>query len=1343
MEERRKAPRKAAAPRSVSTNAKPGFMRTPSLYSTNKTSSSRSVRSASASAASKRPPVPPSGDAGKNEADALRLLLREREHQVNLLAELIAEKQLLISHEKTLEGRIGHYEEQLRALASLLESSVEGIKVEADKNGKAKLTSSGVKTKKEESAMDPISVGLFSVRNIMDDVHKLRYENIRLASELAKRDQELEKNRAELQQVLSDGAGCELKLESPCGQKESPMFDVLDGTTLFSKEMVSDMEWQLKEMREQQERTNNRLIVLQTEYSQVRETLREREEELLTTQRRERDAADASMESRKYEMCFAQWKDPSKLEVTRHYHRLVGDEWMELVEQRPEAVRSAFLRDASLELRAPYGFITVISMLPGPGIVTVEFDVRHPVVMSVEDVELQLMGCAYDELTKVLQQRDVPPEGQYNATQRLGDSGGDVSQSSEKIAYLEEQLRLAQKALKEQQRDHTDENEWVKKALDETEETVKATYAELQKQWGTEKDLRSQLQQSEELIKAHEQRIAGLMEKLLSLQGEAERGLGLTPRGSKMVEQEEGEGEDTCEAAGNSQAVVKQVGPTFTVSVGVKWGGKNQTRATTRMSLISELKTPDSRMQEVLCALVLAEAVLLTKAVPIKVSSLNFTEEGMTASVELQFHSGIDRAVLAEQPFSSKLCGYFLDDLQNMREDVQSLVEELACVNDTLAMADGGWRDDKRNEGKCEAISPTERVAHLIVKLAETQKVCIEQRRQRRLERTQFRMMEEERRSKELALQRATESLNEKSMALDTLRVEHELLQKKYASIKEVRSQQVLLLESMRLHRERERKSTETVPGSEVPEAPQEVMDYDILAALSKAYKEYDVLYERYKGTRQELLRLEKALSEKLSYSARQSEDESRMAVLIQKTETFAEERQVWAEKEKVLQSKLDSFAEELRHLQGEMARRGEWAEELMRRLVEEEDARGKLERLVKKLKTSAPSSRVASSNNPLIVTTNEEVQRLRSFCVDVLKLHLTEKEQSVGEIVTAMERQSASERNSSVSCVSSFDSEEVAHVIPPMNAAIRLLQRVLSVVGGNSIEPVVRNCEHRLHEDSANLTGHAAVESEMEKGGDACKADQSITSIDSGMQTQALARPPEISGRRFLSLGTPSRHAGFSPLGRRLEEQRKAQAGKPGTPHHPQLMACALAIVRLAEQLSSAAAHHKAKLSKEQSASDLSLVVEECSDDFVHRSRSQAISLVLVMRDNLHEALNALHAAVHSAVANPGAQTLRTVEDSIMYALRRFGQTAGEIFMPRELRDIEAKHGAAYFAPPIITKTNAAPCHTPKQEAPCSPFTTGLSQRNANMSVTSGEKVRSASREPDTYGTVCKQLFS
>ncbi|RNE99373.1 hypothetical protein TraAM80_08375 [Trypanosoma rangeli] len=1386
------------------------------------------------------------------EVMTLQMLLRERTEQVERFQALLSERRLLQRHDEALGKRMRQYEEQLVQLGLAVRELIP--------------TAKGEKGPAVDVADRGPSSPPISVREIMDGVYQLRYEKHRLEEALAKRERELDAVRAELQHAQGGDKVQELPLQTEVTGTNACCTTAPTQTAVEEEAGVS-LEHQLAEVREKLSCAEKKITVYQGECSTMRQVIREREKEVLELQRQHREAVGTRskqpVQVEEQQLFSSQWKNTKKLISSRHRSFFHGAEWLQILNEKPEAVRTAFLRDASLELCAPCGFISVVEMQAGSDFVAIEVEVRRPASLADDKVELILLQCRFTEMQRLLALRHEPKEGWDMVQAQLREAQSAMATKEREALELQERLQRVERLLAEHHDEREAEDRWMHEALDETEKTVMVMHKEVKEQREKEKRMEARLNSATELLEVREKEISELTVRLQTVTAEAERQEEraaerldeLRRRAStelRGVEEKRRQELSTLRQQHQQQLCkVAEIYRPVTHSLTLDC----DPHAREAMALLN------SKGSDILRALVLNEAAIAVNAIPRKVVSLTCTGNEFRAEVQLQVSTlALDEACVVEsvRHFRAPTATLFLQQwveakelVEDRNREIQRLTQELAAMSakaeeliarnaQLTSEAEVKLRKErehpcdteKRSTALAEEVSRIRealgmddtsqslpaRVARLGTAVAEAEQSREEHEKKCRVERVRvqssgqqlcgtenekhqmYRRLAERLRESKQDLERATE-------ALESLHGEHRQLLDRHASIQRLldRQEQALIeVQATRQHKlQLQRKGENHDPSKRVAGDTETAVEerHDVVAALHSAYAEYDEVYETLESCTRKWRKTEKLQRDKLQEREKEcNELRAQLAILQQELRRRQEEATTEAsdckhsevERDELLnriqsemqaltgrlakndalqretesakraleqqvarlQQQCDACEAERRQLQGastiletdraalekkvgklesEMQNRGQWAEEVMRRLVAEEDARRAAEKEVEALKRSYATThkRTGSSGGGIEESTRaatvQEVNRLRNFCIQTLRLPLTVKEQTISDVVAFLEQH----RGLVVE-----EQEKLAAALASMSEASVLLKQCMAATEGHK-EGVMRRMP---------TSGTSGKESAT---GDLRAFGRSLTYT--GVSGGAAARfglPPTLASRKFA---TPT------PL-TRLESSHKhlqRQSVKKTAPSVA-LASTAAEVVSLSQLLAGVVAqwrdnakqkvvgniavskkcsdpseasgrtqhvlpnaqqHQKGSRQRSDFENEVTTLNSNCSSDFLRRSRAHALCVALSVKDHLHDALATLQSVLHAfhkethtlsgRFAADSIHDLRMSEGCVMYALKRISQSADAIFSPKERREIEARRGAEYFSVPVgwhdddasAAYDQSPPFHTPKRQ--------------------------------------------
>lgn len=1315
-------------------NRSPTVTKSPSTPTDSRGVSAARMRSFSGSSVARaNPRIPQKDDSSREEVRALRLLLREREEQVELLHALLSEKQLLLNHNKAAEERLRQCDEQLGTLAAVL-----GLEMESQEKDNLPHT-----TRQAKGSELGTVKKMPSVRCILDRVQQLVYDKTHLESELDVKLQELEWAQTELEMLRGGTLSQKVSLKNDAGKCGS-LAQELESQLRVNAEL----ERTLADLKEKYIMSERILETLEKDHHQVSQVLHGKEKEVLELQRKERSVAAESSKRREYEIYHMQWKEPNNLITTHHRCHFRGDSWVGLLREKPQAMQAALLKDISLELRAPYGFITIATMESVSELVVFDVIIRHPVSLSEDDVELRLIGCSFDEMSLLLKQAENPKEGHDLVLHQLKLLQGTIVRKEEEIAALTKQLRTTKLSLEERQRQYDEENKLVHMALDETEETVKVTYSELKMRELREEELKLQLQQCSETILSRDQRIMELTAQLRELNSTVAEESGENARTRDATcsngpgDKHDGrsaEGRKKCvenESDGLCDTLVKIPSVKMHV-VDASWKGLDPLAST------EAVMTLDSRAQSIVRTILIGEMATVAHVLPLKVLSLQCTCCSLRAEVQVHISSQVedaDRSTEGLDKFRPRTTIAFLEEWFNMREliesrgrRVQSLADELTSLNLSVAAFKESGKKNEEVEKAATTGTPScaGETSQSDEEKTEEKRLCESLDQQLRLERTQVRTLQAEKRAKELALQRANDKLNEVTAAFEALQSNFAGRDHRPTRDEDANACRLADVQAKRRHGKNQKDNNmkgvcdaELAGGNESLRAERG----DVWSALADAYEEYDTLYERYENAMKQLQDLESSLREKLLLTKRSHVYEKQVEELTQQKEALIAEQEKQREKEALLRETVTSHQRDIDRLQKELDRKTEWAEEVMRRLVEEEDECSRLEGAVRSLKQHS-TAEVATKEK---VVSNDlktkDIQRvLYTFCTTTLGIDVPEQEQSVDGVLALIARAYANKASGASMQVAFADREEVSTAIQSLNTAVQLLQQSLPTVRRRACSDV--RSRGRAAVDNSPRSSPTGVRKVPSRG-------RPMTFSGRGATTSPPVRAPQISGRRLLGQATPMRSAPTNtPKRHKTPQQEKVNTVGPC---HP-LISSATRVVQLVQQLTGTPVQPKVKPAKTATKPLSNTAGEELAEEFVRWSREQTISLALIVKDYLHDALRAMSqvALAHDAVTTtyqglPVDHTLNlnTAKSCVTHALKSIVQTISSLLSHREISEIEGKFGKDY-----LSMTPAPRGKTTKQEDPrrqCSAPALGLTPRPANITLSSGDHCRSVSRDVD-----------
>ncbi|RNF15766.1 uncharacterized protein Tco025E_05424 [Trypanosoma conorhini] len=1153
-----------------------------------------------------------------------------------------------------------------------------------------------------------------------------------------------------------------------------------------------------------------------------------------------------------------------------------GAEWLQILDEKPESMRNAFLKDASLELCAPCGFLSVVEMQAGPGFVAIEAEVRRPASLGDDKVELLLLHCPFAEMQRLLALRHAPKEGWDAVQAQLREAQSIIAAKEGEAAELQSRLQRAERLLVEHRDERDADDRWVHEALDETEKTVMVMYNEVKEQREREKRLEAQLQAATESLEARATEVAEVTARLQTVTAEAER---QEKRAAQRLDEERRRA--STELRGVEEKMRQELSTLrLQQQQQLRKAAEASRLLTHTLTLNCEphneaaVSSLDPEGSKILQALLLNEAAIAANAIPHKVASLTCSGSEFRAEVQLQINAlAVDEASVAESlrhcrtPTAALFLQQWLDakgSVEGRSREIQRLVQGLKAMSNKAdellarnaqltSEAEVKLREErtrvrdaeKRSTALAEELSCIraalgtedasqplpERVARLLTAVAEAEqsrdeheeKWCAERARAQSLERqlqgTENENHQRQQRFAERLLE-LKQDLEKATGALDSLHGEHQQLRKRHASMQELlEEQKQALVEVQATRRHKLQRRDDEVPSKRQVAAAETAVEeeHDAVAALQRAYAEYDELYEtlersrrqwqktealqreklqgseeeckelreqlaalqqelrrrqeeattaasnhkRSEAERDEILnRIQKemqALSKRLAKNdALQRETESAkkalellVAQLQQQCDAHAAERKQLQESSSMLEKDRAALEKKLGELEREMQSRSLRAEEMMRQLVAEEDARRAAEKEVAALQRphSTTRKRLGSSGGKEEGTraaTVQEVKQLRNFCIQALKLPLTEKQQTVSDVIAFLEQH----RGSVLA-----EQETLAAVLASMSTAAGLLRQCVAAAGGPK-----EGLSHRTQASGAPGKELAA--------GNLRVFSRSLTYSGGGATAAAAAHsamPPVLASRKS---GTAT------PLTRLASGHQHLQkpSVKKSTPSAT-LTSTAADVVHFAQLLTSAVAHWRdsekqnvvgngaaskkssgllevaggtqhvmpnTQQQKEpqchtESENEIAVSNSNGNSEFLRRSRAQALCVALSVKDHLHDALGALHSVlrafheeaytVSGRFAVDPIHDLRMSEGCVVYALKRISQSADAIFSTRERREIEARRGVEYFNVPVVwhdvaasaARAKSPPSHTPKgQRQPGN----ALASRDVNLSA-------------------------
>nr|CCC93314.1 conserved hypothetical protein [Trypanosoma congolense IL3000] len=1185
------------------------------------------------------------------------------------------------------------------------------------------------------------------MRDILDSVQQLLYDKVHRETELTVRTHELETVRAEVEALRKSAIDNEATLKEVLDCAESGNQAHPSEPQVYTN---SQLEKMLAEIKDKYNEANKRLDEFQSDYQEVRRRLHEKEKEVLELQRRERDAIADANKGHAHQLYYMQWKEVNNLTTTQYRCHFRGDEWIRLLLEKPESMRAAFLKDVSLELRAPYGFVTVVAMEAGPEHVAVDVEVRHPTSLCKKELIMRLMECSFDEMSLLLEHLEGPKDGFDLLRQQLKEAQQELAKSEEGRRVLNKQLELAQLSLLERQKQIDEESNMVHAALDDTEKTVKATYNELKSSRENNKMLELQLQKYAETVTTQEKFIAELTTLLNQLGDKVEGGSEFTTTLGKMnIRDIMGKMPDLGPAGDHGVGAILWDGDAvgsddtlkntqeFRQTVVSTW------RCPDSIALKNEPLLPDSRVHSIVRSVLMCEVAAAVQVVPSDVTSLEFIEGSLRAEVCLQLNSrthSVERILGILREFNPKSTVAFLENwfqarrlMQEHAREVETLVEELIGLSKAFLL------NNEQGDGNrlvVEAMYKVSAVVAEIVRLSEKLKdggiLCTVPNQDRR--RTQEHASGEDNSNGDLTLERAERSLNEMLEVLNTYQAASKAgPNRQHSCSGEMNTKKLADIQSRRLHREKHinhstvKNYVITTPGEETT---QKAVGGDVWVALAEAYAEYDTLHERYEDTMEQLLAVEDSLREKLLLVKRSSVHEKNIERLTRERDALLIEQQKNRNRESEMWEALATKQQEVDRLKKEIDRKTEWAEEMMHRLVQEEDERSKLEGMLKgpqkRLATVRDSRSGISAESS---STHAFLHVLRAFCKETLDIEVPDTEQSVEDILNLIGCQYSNKIKRSMT-ETAFAKEEVVTVIQSLNAAIPLLQQALT--SGRT-----RACS------DTRVRGRAGAESDYRNTPSARRRVPSFPRpAANGARSAATpqqTRVPQLSGRRLLGQASPTRSV--TPL-QKKQKQVLQEACTPPQVCHP-LTSCATRILQLAQKIAGPVPQLKSpKLAKNNSKVSTTDVREE----FVQWSREQIISLMLFVKDYLHDAAVALNSVARTQTTVPSdhedsvlvcSESLRAANSYVTHAMKSIVETVVSLLSQKELSEIEESLGKGYFHMPYPLRSNpfatqksrtVQPHDDPTRQP--SPPLLGLAPRQTNAAPGNTEKLRSMSRD-------------
>ncbi|EAN98731.1 hypothetical protein C3747_117g111 [Trypanosoma cruzi] len=852
----------------------------------------------------------------QDETMALRVMLQERTEQVERLEALVSEKRLIQRYDDVLERRMQQYEAQLAQLALTVRGNTP---TPSNKKPLGK--------ERKDPAKDVTNKGSpLSVREILDEVHQMRYEKHRLEGELAKKESELKSLRTELEHAQNLVQVGELPLKTDVAGTNASCNAKPTHTSAVNEEVVTSLRHQLAEVQEKFARTEAKLGMYQKEYRALRQTVREREKELLEWQRKHRDAVGIRPKDTPHlevqEFLLDQWKDTKNMVSSRHRIFFRGAEWLQILNEKPEAMRTAFLKDASLELCAPWGFISVVEMQAGSELVTIEVEVRRPSQFPDDKVELFLLHCPFAEMQRLVESRDEPKDGWDRVQEQLTEAQRVIAEKESEVMDLQKRLQRAEALLAEQHVQRDADDRWVHAALDETEKTVLVIYKELKDQWEKGEGLQARLQSATESLAARENELAELTVQLQTANAEAQR---QEERAAQELEEvrrrafaelrdvEDKRRQELSEIRRQQQQQIRQAAENLRLVT-------HSMRLDCGMHDEAALASLDSRGNEILRALLLNEAALAANAIPRTVVSLTRSGNELRAEVQLQVNAlAVDNALVAEsvRKCQAPTAMLFLQEWLGVKElakcrnrEIQRLTQEVKAMSSKveevhernahmMSKTEVSLREERDKVceferekaafveeldrvgealGTQDASLPLpERVSRLVTAIAEAEKLKkghetrwrAEQARVQSLEKKQREMEKDHRHLVEM-LQESKQDLENATESLETLQSEHQQLLEEYGSIQKLlnsQQEEMIRLQATRRHQHYfwpkgvdQWTSTRVAESTEDPEEVQ----HDVMVALRRAYEEYDELYETLESSIQQRRKMEMLEREKL-----------------------------------------------------------------------------------------------------------------------------------------------------------------------------------------------------------------------------------------------------------------------------------------------------------------------------------------------------------------------------------------------------------------------------------------------------------------------------------------------
>ncbi|KAH9597497.1 hypothetical protein LSM04_000046 [Trypanosoma melophagium] len=859
-----------------------------------------------------------------DEVATLRFLLQEREEQVTLLEGLLSEKQLLLRRDEILEERLQQYEEQLGKLASI-------VRVDAPGTSALKKGASSSKKEKEGNVISSSGTSKKqtpSIHEIMDGVQKLRYDKQRMEIDLVRKERTLGTLQSQLKKLQEETKGGELPVKNnPTRAVADLVFDTskpaeeVEMETAEERKSRFDLEKKLLEMQKRQTRTEEKLSCYQKEYYAARQSLRLREKELLEFQRKHRDSA-ASIHGKQDQLIVSQsWKDSEKMKSTQYRHFFRGSEWVQLVEKRPEAMRTSILKDVSLTLSAPYGFVSISELNQGPDMVVIlELVVQHPTSLLSKQVELLLMDCPFNGVKELLKHRNDPKDGWDLVQEQLHETRNNLMKKEEEMLVLQQKLHRLESSLEEEIKQRDTDDLLIQQALDETEETLKAMYAEIEKQRVKEEELHSQYQKIKETLEEREKTIKEVTLQLQKSNDEMKKQKEVYVKQLEEVKRKTSEEIRNVETKRREkvqsvlqqqeQLIVKTKEKTSILSytLVVKWDEKGE-------------KTPlslDSKNKEILGTLVLGDITTAlttlvspttTKVIPSKLLSLICTGCEIQAEVQLNLYTTTEedagRVVEHIRRCRTSSAVLFLQEWRDMKHlmeirnrEIQRLAKELKISTDEAE------KFKSQLQIQCEKTQMTEEshtialkelshvrtalgvndggvessagiataVGNLVKRIAEVEKARQQEKQQWHQQEQQHGEQKEEyqREQEELRelLRKSKYDMENTTAALNTLRATHQSLVQECAVREKardvVRSQFTELQKSRPVNTSND---TETIDKEDDDDNNVESV---ILSRLRSSYIAYDKMLEKQEIAMKQWLVMETSLQDKLQNRERE-----------------------------------------------------------------------------------------------------------------------------------------------------------------------------------------------------------------------------------------------------------------------------------------------------------------------------------------------------------------------------------------------------------------------------------------------------------------------------------------